>query len=60
MGQVRLPLRMPRLNVESAFSDFFDFNTPEENDLLFEGPLATNVVAASKPREEVIIISHQQ
>ena len=40
------------LNVENAVSDLFDFNTPEENHLLLEGPAVTNVAATSKRHEE--------
>ena len=32
------------LNVENAVFDLFDFNTPEENHLLLEGPAVMNVV----------------
>lgn len=42
------------LNVEHAISDGFDFNTPEENHLLLEGPPATKIVASSMPHEDVM------
>ena len=38
--------------LENVVPDLFDFNTPEENHLLLEGPTVTNVVAASKPHKE--------